>query len=730
MSSFGEALVGAFNQTYGTISSARLRNAQAAALEDEIQANRQQRQDVRDSQVRNGILNPDGTTNDPGAAAPAPTMQAPQAAPMEVTRQQLGQATSPAPAPTPSPMASPPPAAPAPAPATGAQPMLTPAGRQAAAAGAQAAQAAPQAPVAAGAAAGAATQGAPAPAQGNMPAAPPQGQPQGTQPPVPREQVEEAARIVERDGNNPADAMVVAGAMAPPPQRGPGGQGTAAQAAQYAQPLVQEIMQHRGQGEQGPLTRANWNAYLRDVTLAAQRNLSPQQQVQALAVVDRIRTSGLQRFTALAVAAAQAGDMQGAANALNGASNFNPDGFQDQFRATGNGVEMVRRPEAGERGQETRVTVGANDIVRYATAMLDPSWSLTHFLNVRRQDETERHNRTSEGLQAASIAESRANRAEARNARQEAARGGASYVAATADLEDAIDAERRLGANATAEERRAASARVEEARTARRAAAQAAVAAGGVTGLQVGQSIETAGERRRAAADEATARRGQLTEGQQRRFDTAETEYRDNTAPARGGQRSDEQRFALDHALPTQMLNRDMSTRQILENLESFRRDPTQFQINRGENAIRPRGGGPVMRLPPGVLQAPQQSGSSLPGAPQDQGSGSLGGARTPPNPGPTLSAPPAPATGGGRAGTPEMNAAEQRALTYQQNNRPPRTSTPRRLGRTPLTDAADDARALIQSGVAREAAIADALRAPGVRGRVTREQLERALTQ
>ena len=133
MASFGEALVSAFNGTYGTVSQGMLRAEQTRALRDETDANQRQREEVRASQIRNGILNPDGTTNDPGAPAPGATPgggMSPPAAQPQAPMAGLDAPTSaaPAPAPAPTPAARPGAAAPAPA-ATGRAPVqgaLTP----------------------------------------------------------------------------------------------------------------------------------------------------------------------------------------------------------------------------------------------------------------------------------------------------------------------------------------------------------------------------------------------------------------------------------------------------------------------------------------------------------------------------------------------------------------------------------------------------------------------------
>lgn len=627
MSSFGEALVASFNGTFRTVTSARLQNEQARALRIENDGLEAQRREVRESQIRNGLLNPDGTTNDPGqnaqrAQLQAPAVQGPLVNPQAPAQAPAAQPPAPAPPPTTGAVgpAQPPAAAPTPAPAASPTPPRA------------AAPAAPQAP------GGGSPRGAVAQAAGQPPSAPgaaPGGAPQGQsfEPAVPPDVIQRGAALVEAGGNQPVDAMIVAPYTIPDPARGPGGQGTQAQAAQYAPTLVQEIAQHRGEGQQGPLTRANWNAYLRDVTLAAQRNLSPQQQVQALAVVDRIRTAGMQRFTALAVAAAQSGDMEGAARALNGASNFNPDGFQDTFRATQGGVEMVRRPEEGENGQPQRVTVPAAEVVRYATAMLDPTWSLNHFLQVRRQNEEERSNRAREGLQAAGIAESRAARAERRDEQRAEREGNNAYARAVEGVAEAERALARLPNDAPAERRQEAERALEEARAERRRALPNA----GERGLRTAATIEAqrrADEDRDAQAAERRAGRTRLTGEALRDFRAAEEEFvAANTT--RGQGLNPAAAWARANGQQTAELNPNISPGVILDTLQRFRANPGQFQTNPNVPGVVRTPEGVQLRLPEGVRPSsnPRDPGrSSDPPAPRDEGNrGSVQGARPPP---------------------------------------------------------------------------------------------------
>lgn len=619
-SSFGQALVESFNGTFRTVTSARLQNEQAAALRQEREGNERQQREVRESQIRNGILNPDGTTNDPGGNAQRAQLQAPAVQGPLVNPQAPAQAApaSPPVQGTPA-VAAPAPAPAAPAPAATQAPAPSPMARAATPAPAAAPPA--QAPQGGSPQGAVAQQGALA-QQGGAPA--PGGQ--TFEPIVPPEVIQQASAVVERRGNEPVDAMIVAPYTIPDPARGPGGQGTQAQAAQYAPQLTQEVAQHRGAGETGPLTRANWNAYLRDVTLASQRNLSPQAQVQALAVVDRIRTAGLQRFTALAVSAAQAGDMQGAARALNGASNFNPDGFQDTFTATQGGIQMQRRPEPGVQGEPQNVTVPAAEVVRYATAMLDPTWSLNHFLNVDKHNETMRANRAREGLTAAGIAESRAARAERRGEARTNADNDAAVLRASRDLERARAAYDEVSRNG-GESGGLAAARLAVERA--QQAMDAAEERGGARAINMAGALE----------ERAAARRGR--EGNQRTvseqditaFRTATDEIRDEGA--RGWARANGRAYLSGTPGVDASAIPDILARAYTRMTPEVRANPPA--------RIRDEATGVTLTLPQRAGSAPQSrpqggggagGGSELPPAPTERGS--MGGARTPPPPAPS----------------------------------------------------------------------------------------------
>lgn len=231
-----------------------------------------------------------------------------------------------------------------------------------------------------------------------------QGQPAQRQPPVSPEDMEALA--------NRGDAVTqaaLAGQIAPPPSGMPGQvNDTRAPAA-----LAAEVAQFSG--AKGPLTRANWNAYYEARINDAMRLLPPDQAVRTVAMLDGLRQRGFGQAVSLAVAASQAGDAEGATRALTAASNFLPDGFKDTFRVVNGGraIEMVRTPETGE-GRPQSMIVPLNEVTRYATAMLDPKWTLNHYLDVRRADETARSNRVREGQTAESLRLTREDRTERR----------------------------------------------------------------------------------------------------------------------------------------------------------------------------------------------------------------------------------------------------------------------------------------------------------------------------
>lgn len=276
------------------------------------------------------------------------------------------------------------------------------------------------------------------------------------------------------------------------------GEPTPQQAVAMAPRLIQEVHAASGRAAGEPLRRADWDAYLQDTLLSAQRNLPPERQVQVLASVDRIRTAGLQRFVGLAVAAAQANDMEGVARAMNGASSYVPDGYQDQFRAVQGGLQISRTPEEGQRGQQQTMIANPQQVAMYAMRMMDPAWSMTHELGIRRQDEVERHNRADEGLRGAAIAETRASRGE-RTAERNAEAGAVRAGLAVTRAEDAVEEARRGGSQ---EEITAAQTRLREARAAR----DEAEARGGVRGLQVSAAIEDRRDRERIRRQEAEDR--------------------------------------------------------------------------------------------------------------------------------------------------------------------------------------------------------------------------------
>lgn len=394
--SFGEAFMAAFNATMATASQNRLRNAQSASLEQETRGIEEHRNTVRTLQEKrdmgvfpdeNGrFASPQGSMGAPPQAVPTPT---------------------PAPAPAPTPEAAP---APAPAPV----------------------QAAP-APAPAAVPTAAPAQAAPAPAPTPPAATPPAdplngaGAAVSTAQPMTPEQAKEFAARADSD---PVTAMFLSTAVDT--------DGSAARVANdprnRAAPaaLLSDI---RGIADNptGPVTRSDYATYLRHLTDSADRNLSPRDALAIHQRVDATRQAGFQRMLSFSIAAAGAGDAAGAARALEAAQNFNPDGNTYSFTPTANGIRMTTTPDASRGGatppagaspgsppaaatsggaRGNTVELSLEQVTQYATRMMNPTWALNHELSVRRQNETERSNRVSEGFQGA--ANARANRAEER----------------------------------------------------------------------------------------------------------------------------------------------------------------------------------------------------------------------------------------------------------------------------------------------------------------------------
>ncbi len=356
MASFGEGLISGFTAVYGTMARASLQREQAAYFRNQREGAEEFQRRGRELQRELGI--------DPNA-----TVRAPQAAPApEGAPQEQGSA----PAATPQPQQG------------AVQGALAGAPAQAAPTPSQAPATTPQAPVQTGVA------GSGGPSQ---------------RPPVSPEDFERAA-----NSGDPVLMATAAGVVAGSQGNVPGQTGD----TRGPQQLVSEVAAANG-GVRGPLTRQHWNTYYERRINDAMELLPPDQAVRVVGMLDQQRQRGFGQMISLAVAAAEAGDAQGATRALFGASNFMPDGFKDDFRVAANGraIEIVRTPESGQ-GEPQRMTVPLDQVSRYATTMLDPKWSMTHQLQVRQLDESSRAARAREGLQGAELALRREDRAERR----------------------------------------------------------------------------------------------------------------------------------------------------------------------------------------------------------------------------------------------------------------------------------------------------------------------------
>jgi hypothetical protein len=337
MASFGQGLISGFTSVYGTLARGALQAEQAAYYRNQREGTEEYQRRGRELQRELGI--------DPNATVPAP-QTAPAPAPAQ------GQA----PAATPQPGAV--------QGALGGAPAATPAQQP------LAPSPPPQAPVQTGVAA----TGAPE-----------------RRPPVSPEDFERAANSGDPILMANAAGVVVGSQGGVPGQTGD---------TQGPRQLANEVSAANG-GVRGPLTRQHWNTYYQRRINDAMELLPPDQAVRVVGMLDQQRERGFGQMISLAVAAAESGDAQGAARALFGASNFNPDGFKDDFRVApgGRGIEIIRTPESGQ-GEPQRMTVPLNQVSRYATTMLDPKWSMTHQLNVRELEERSRSARVREGQQA------------------------------------------------------------------------------------------------------------------------------------------------------------------------------------------------------------------------------------------------------------------------------------------------------------------------------------------
>jgi hypothetical protein len=356
MASFGEGLISGFTAVYGTMARASLQREQAAYFRNQREGAEEFQRRGRELQRELGI--------DPNA-----TVRAPQAAPApEGAPQEQGSA----PAATPQPQQG------------AVQGALAGAPAQAAPTPSQAPATTPQAPVQTGVA------GSGGPSQ---------------RPPVSPEDFERAA-----NSGDPVLMATAAGVVAGSQGNVPGQTGD----TRGPQQLVSEVAAANG-GVRGPLTRQHWNTYYERRINDAMELLPPDQAVRVVGMLDQQRQRGFGQMISLAVAAAEAGDAQGATWALFGASNFMPDGFKDDFRVAANGraIEIIRTPESGQ-GETQRMTVPLDQVSRYATTMLDPKWSMTHQLQVRQLDESSRAARAREGLQAADLTLRREEREERR----------------------------------------------------------------------------------------------------------------------------------------------------------------------------------------------------------------------------------------------------------------------------------------------------------------------------
>lgn len=365
--------------------------------------------------------------------------------------------------------------------------------------------------------------------------------------------------------------------------------GTLNNAANALARNVRQASENPGQ----PTTRRDWNGYYEAQAELARRTLGPRESIAVVADLDRARQAGLNSRLGLAVAAAGAGNLEAAARALNSADEFLPDGFRTQFRVVQGGLEMIRQPEEGG-GQAQRVTLTPDQISQYATRMMDPRWALTHELAVR--SESNRNEVARGNLAVSQAGEARAGRAERRA--ETDATNSAAHVRAQADLEDAQAALR----NAKPEEREAAQAAVTAAQ-ARLRETRANAPAAAVTGVSVMQdrdsqrltnetlrreAIEAQNARAEAARRSAEEGRTRLQGDAATRFDTAwedASTRRGNPLRGADNQLTPLGRRVRDQAEPFAVANRDVSPDAIIDMLTRAR-DPNSGVVVRNGKLV------------------------------------------------------------------------------------------------------------------------------------------------
>lgn len=236
----------------------------------------------------------------------------------------------------------------------------------------------------------------------------------------------------------------------------------------------------------------------------------------------------MQMYGGMAVAAAESGNMEQAAKLLTRAYDYVPDGNTMEAKGTGAGLSVTTLGPDGKPKGPPMVLADANAVrnaVGYATDM--DNWA-KHLLTERKVNgelelgqgrlaEMERHNKASEGLQGAALADSRAARGRAQRQEGEADAAFQAVRMAEVEARRAEAALNKLGEDATPEQRQAAEQRLEAART-RAEDLEARLPARAASALSTIEARDSAASDRRAALD------FRLEESRLRRAAAAETD--------------------------------------------------------------------------------------------------------------------------------------------------------------------------------------------------------------
>jgi hypothetical protein len=152
----------------------------------------------------------------------------------------------------------------------------------------------------------------------------------------------------------------------------------------------------------GMVTRESYEQFLARGYSTMLRAYGPAAAQQFFTMMETTRQAGFQRGIGLALAALEAGDVEGAARAATAAQVFLPDGQQRRFVVQGGRVFMDSAPETpgGGVGAPVRQEIPREAMRNSLLMMMNPQWAATHLEQVRMNNATIADRAASRGLQA------------------------------------------------------------------------------------------------------------------------------------------------------------------------------------------------------------------------------------------------------------------------------------------------------------------------------------------